>query len=159
MPQTDNPLVESLLSVSRSLLGIVIRSVAAAPVAVTIPQHRVLVLLSEDEPLGIGVLAAELGVNPSNASRLCDRLERVGLVARSRSPHDRRAVLVELTDRGRRNLEEVDQRRREEIAQLVAQLDGRGTLGVVAALDAVSAAARDVELAVTGRDRDRSASS
>lgn len=161
-PVTANPetaLVDALLTASRSLLGIVIRSVESAPVAVTIPQHRVLVMLEDDGPLGIGVIAAELGVNPSNASRVCDRLQRLGLVERAQSPEDRRSVLVALTGEGRQVLQSVTDHRREEIARVVAQMDGRSTTAVVRALDSVSDAAGEVEQAVKGRGRDRSASS
>lgn len=158
MTNHDNALVEALLDASRSLLGIVIRSVQAAPVAVTIPQHRVLVLL-EDGPLGIGAIAAELGVNPSNASRLCDRLQVLGLIRRRRADHDRRAVLVGLTKTGRDNITAVASHRRAEISQLVAHLDGKGSAVLVRALTEISDAAAELERTVTGRGRVRSASS
>ena len=168
MSDADEALVDALLHVSRPLVGIVIRSVRGAPVDVTIPQHRVLVLIDDNGPLGVGAIAAELGVNPSNATRLCDRLERLGLIARSRSDEDRRAVLVDLTADGRRLVQAVTDIRRADRARVVAQLDGAAAPELVGALEAVGAAAHRVEVtylrgepaaAVTGPGRARSASS
>ena len=158
MTSHGDALVEALLDASRSLLGIVIRSVQAAPVGVTIPQHRVLVLL-EEGPLGVGAIAAELGVNPSNASRLCDRLQGMGLIRRRRSDQDRRTVLVDLTAGGRDNIAAVSAHRRAEISQLVAHLEGQGSPALVRALNEISDAAAELERTVTGRGRARSTSS
>src|SRR5690348_15222409 len=127
-------------------MGIAIRSIQTAPVDVTVPQYRVLVMLEDNGPVGIGAIAVELGVNPSNATRVCDRLERLGLVDRTRSREDGRAVLVTLTEEGGRVLETVTRTRRQEIVRVVARLDGRGGVAAVRALDAVSAAIREVEL-------------
>lgn len=168
MSDADEALVDALLLMSRPLVGIVIRSVQGAPVDVTIPQHRVLVLLDDNGPLGVGAIATELGVNPSNATRLCDRLERLGLIARSRSDEDRRAVLVDLTAAGRRLVQAVTDVRRADLARVVAQLDGAAAPELVGALEAVGAAAHRVEVAylrgepatpVTDPGRVRSASS
>ena len=71
-------LVEELLTASRALVGIAIRSIAAAPVEVTVAQHRLLVLLAAHGPQSVGEIAEHLGVNPSNASRHGDRLQRWG---------------------------------------------------------------------------------
>jgi DNA-binding MarR family transcriptional regulator len=45
-------------------------------------------------------IGARLGVTPRNVTKLVDALEREGLVARKPHPHDRRATLLGLTDRG-----------------------------------------------------------
>ena len=92
----------ALLTTSRALLGISVRSVAAAPVPLTVPQHRLLVMVSADGPRRVGTLAQDLGVNQSNASRLVDRLVAQGLVRRAPDLEDGRATVVELTGAGRR---------------------------------------------------------
>ena len=158
----EERLVETLLRASRSLVGVAIRSVQSARVELTVAQHRVLILL-EEGPLGVGEIAVELGVNPSNASRLCDRLQGLGLIERQRSEEDRRSVLVALTEAGREVVEQVRAARRAEITRVVAKLDehgGAAAVGsVVQALEALSKAAREVELEIRGRGPDRSASS
>lgn len=127
-------LVEELLTASRALVGIAIRSIAAAPVDVTVAQHRLLVLLAAHGPQSVGEVAEHLGVNPSNASRHADRLQRMGLVERVRSTEDGRVVRIELTQPGRRLLDAVTQHRREELDGLAARLPQRDAAALTAAL-------------------------
>lgn len=47
-----------------------------------------------DQPLPMGELAADLGVDPPNLTALIDGLERAGLVERKAHPTDRRVLLV-----------------------------------------------------------------
>src|SRR3954471_8032566 len=97
MRAVDDQLVEGFVTASRALVGIAVRSIEAAAVPVTVPQHRVLVLLAAQGPMAVGDIAELAGVNQSNASRLCDRLQRLGLVSRQRASDDGRAVQVSLT--------------------------------------------------------------
>ena len=52
----------------------------------------------------VGDLARALGVSVGGASKLVDRVERVGLIARQADPVDRRASRVTLTTAGKRKL-------------------------------------------------------
>ena len=65
----------------------------------TAPQLWALKTLAEKGPLTTGQLAEALLIHPSSASLLVDRLERRGLVRRTRLRTDRRFVRIELTDR------------------------------------------------------------
>ena len=67
-------------------------------------------------------LADQLDVSPSTATRVCDRLVDKKLVRRRIDDDDRRAVLVDLTPRGRKLIEQVMQRRRTLIADILGQL-------------------------------------
>src|SRR6476619_2189486 len=100
-------LVDEFLRASRALVGLSLQSVAASPVEVTLLQHRVLVLLAVGGEQAVGDIAAELGVNPSNATRHCDRLQRLGLVERQRSASDGRVVHIARTPAGRTVIEAV----------------------------------------------------
>ena len=55
-------------------------------------------------PQPISFFADGVVSSRSNATQMVDRLESDGLVARVRNPHDRRSVLVELTESGARRL-------------------------------------------------------
>ena len=81
--EADLRAAQALLDLSRVLMGITLRAVAAAPVALTVPQHRVLLTIAADGPRRVGALADDLGVNQSNASRIVDRLVSQGLVHRT----------------------------------------------------------------------------
>ena len=136
-------LATAFVTASRALVGIAIRSIEAAPVEVTVVQHRVLVLLAAEGPQAIGTLAQQLGVNPSNATRVCDRLQRLGLVRRTRPPHDGRAVHVTITPAGRRLVDAVSQHRRRAVAAVLEQLSPEQVDTVVSAMTEFNRAAHE----------------
>jgi len=141
----DEGLVEEFLTASRALLGLAIHSLAAAPVDVTPPQHRVLVLLAGRGPQSVTEVADELGVNRSNATRICDRLERAGLVRRSPSADDGRVVEVDLTPEGLELVDAVTRNRREEIARVLGGMSAAERRGAMRALEAFNRAAGELE--------------
>ncbi len=112
-------LIDAFLSASRALVGLAAHSLAGLDTDVTLPQYRALVVLASRGPRMIREIAEELGVNPSTGTRMCDRLVRKGLIRRSRTPQDRRAVRLTLTAAGRHLIDEVTRRRREELTALV----------------------------------------
>src|SRR6516162_2599779 len=92
----EDELVDSVLAASRALVAVAARG-----------------------PQGTAELAAVLAVNPSTATRMCDRLVRKGLVRRHRQAGDRRSVRIALTAPGRDLVAEVTRRRRAELARLL----------------------------------------
>lgn len=104
---------------------------AAARTAGLEPQQYLMLLairgLPPDSPAKIQSLADRLLVKHHSAVELVDRLERRGLVRRSRSRQDRRQVLVSLLPKGHRVLERVIQQRISELRaggkQLVRAID------------------------------------
>jgi DNA-binding MarR family transcriptional regulator len=142
-PSATSEAAEAFTTASRALVGIAIRSINAAAVDLTLPQHRVLVVLAAEGPQGIGQLAEQLGVDQSNASRICDRLQRLDLVARRRSSTDGRAVLVHLTNSGAQVLRAVNSHRHREVARVLAAMPPEAVSSAVAALNAFSDAARE----------------
>ena len=141
--RTYEELLEELLEVSRSLVGVTMRAVAASPVEITLAQHRALMLLGARGPQSVTQIADYLGINPSNASRLCDRLQRLDLVVRTRSADDRRVVRVDVSAVGRTVLDAVARRRREQLAEIVDRIpDGDGAT-LLAALRRLNATVRE----------------
>src|SRR2546429_331179 len=67
-------------------------------------------------------LAGALGVVPSSASRLCDRLEATGLLRRVADPRDRREVRLELTAASQRLLIELRDRRRKALSAVLEEM-------------------------------------
>ena len=144
----------AFMTASRALLGMSLRSVAAAPVPLTVPQHRLLVLVSADGPRRIGTLAADLGVNQSNASRLVARLVDQGLVRRVTDPADGRASVVEATAEGRRVLDAVSEHRLRELRAVVAAMPSTSWRPAVQVLHAFNAAAHEAEAVPAGTDEE-----
>lgn len=137
-------LVDGLIAASRALVAVAARSVAGLGTEVTLPQYRALVVLaSRGSQRGVD-LAAELGVNPSTATRLIDRLVRADLVDRRPLEGDRRAVLVTLRPAGRRLVSTVNRRRRAEVARIVARMPASRRAAAVVAVRAFAEAAGEV---------------
>jgi DNA-binding MarR family transcriptional regulator len=137
---------EETLTASRALLGIVARSVAPALEAVSLPQFRVLVLLSSEGPTRVGQLAVQVGANPSTFSRSVDRMVAGGWVARSENPDSRREVLLELTDDGRWLVESVTTRRRREIEAVLTRMTAADRTALMTALAAFNTAAGETSV-------------
>jgi len=132
---------EATLTTSRALLGVVARSVSDALELVTLTQFRVMVVLAGHGPLRMGALAERVGVNPSTLSRSIDRMEAGGWVHRASSPDSRREVLIRLSAHGEQLVAHVTDRRRREIAEILAQLkpEDRQAVGRAFALFAAAA--------------------
>lgn len=134
-------LVTALLTASRALVGVSARSLAEAEDTVTITQFRALVVLEGHGPTRLNQLADRLGVSPSSALRTVDRLIKARFVTREENDADRREVRIALTPQGGTLVREVTDRRRQEIAAIVAAMPTSRRRGVVAALNAFAEAA------------------
>lgn len=103
----------------------------------TLTQGSVLTELANGGPRRMSVLAELEGVRQPSMTDLVRRLERLGLVTRTGDPEDRRAVLVEVTDAGRRYLEEVVVAREEFLRERLAALDPAERAAIDTALPAL----------------------
>jgi DNA-binding MarR family transcriptional regulator len=140
----DAAVVDAVLSASRALMAVATRSLGAAAEETTIAQYRTLVVLASRGPQRIVDLAAALGVAPSTAGRMCDRLARKGLIRRHRARADRRAVLVSVTAAGRLVVDQATARRRTLIEEILATLREDARRAIAEALRAFSDAAGEV---------------
>jgi DNA-binding MarR family transcriptional regulator len=131
---------DAVLRASRLLVGLSARSIAAVDDSITLPQFRLLVVLSTRGPLKLSALAEHLDVKSSTATRMIDRLVAAGLVDREINPISRREVVIDLTGTGASAVTRVTQLRRREIANIVANMPGPHRKWLVDALDAFSEA-------------------
>ena len=144
MNPVDESAVDGVLAASRTLIAVATRSLGAAAEETTIAQYRALVVLASRGPQRLGDLAAALGVAPSTAGRMCDRLVRKRLIQRHRARTDRRAVLVSITAGGRQVVDQATTRRRALIAEILAGLPAWRQRAVAEALRAFAAAAGEI---------------
>ncbi|MFI9047663.1 MarR family winged helix-turn-helix transcriptional regulator [Streptomyces sp. NPDC053427] len=68
--------------------------------------------LDQEGPMGVKALAAGMGIDSSTVTRQVAPLVDAGLVSRATHPEDGRAVVLQLSERGRARLEEVRASRR-----------------------------------------------
>jgi DNA-binding MarR family transcriptional regulator len=135
--------VAAVLAASRLIVGVSARALADVDESLTLPQFRTLVVLADTAPLKQADLAAELGVNPSTALRMADRLAAAGLLTRQPNPESRREQLISLTPAGHALVRTVMDHRHEEISTLVHRLTAADRAGLVRALRTLTDAARD----------------
>lgn len=70
------------------------------------PQGMMMGILSHDGEMKISDLSEKLGLSNSTVSGIIDRLEKQGLVERTRSLEDRRVVYVNVSTEFRKNSKE-----------------------------------------------------
>jgi DNA-binding MarR family transcriptional regulator len=88
----------------------------------TLAQLSILITLLDRGPIRMTDLAAHERVRTPTTTVAIRRLEKIGLVKRSRDPSDLRAVLVDITQRGRAVLSESLANRRAALAAMLSQL-------------------------------------
>jgi DNA-binding MarR family transcriptional regulator len=135
--------VAALLDVLPGLVGVATRSIAAVDGDVTVPQYRALLLLAMSGPENLGGLSERLGVHPSTATRLCDRLVAKGLIMRRAGKTDRREVTLGLSRRGQRIVEQVRARLRVEFARIVGRIPPSKRNALLVALTQLASAMGD----------------
>jgi DNA-binding MarR family transcriptional regulator len=138
--ESVDALTDALLAASRLLVAVSARSIAHVDDSITIPQFRMLVVLSTRGPSKIAALADALDVQPSTATRMVDRLVTTTLIERKPNPDSRRELIIALTRRGRTIVEAVTARRRREIAAVVEHMPEQDRSGLIRALTAFSTA-------------------
>ena len=143
-PVADEWAVEAVLTASRAMIAVATRSLGAAAEETTIAQYRTLVVLASGGPQRMVDLAGALGVAPSTAGRMCDRLVRKGLIRRQRARTDRRAVLVSITAAGRDVVDGATERRRALIAGILARLPAHTQHSIAEALRAFAEASGEI---------------
>ncbi|GAA2718699.1 MarR family transcriptional regulator [Actinocorallia aurantiaca] len=139
----------ALLAASRLLVAISARSLGQADAGVTLPQFRMLVSLSLQGPMKLATLADVLGVNPSTALRMAERLSLANLLTRETNPNNRREIILELAPAGHRIVSEVTARRHEEIGRVVARLAPEQRTALISSLDAFVEADDELPATVT----------
>jgi DNA-binding MarR family transcriptional regulator len=107
----ESPAHEAVVGLFRTADGL--RRVVAGvvePHGITVQQFNVLRILrgAGDEPLPTLEIGERMVEQTPGVTRLLDRLEAKGLIARERCPHDRRQVLCRITPAGRTLLGALD---------------------------------------------------
>jgi DNA-binding MarR family transcriptional regulator len=131
-------------STVESLLAVLDGARLAHSPVVPPTQLRVLTIVAGNQDTNINRLAETLDVVPSSASRLCDRLEAAGLLRRVPDPRDRREVRLTLTPAAHRLLDELHERRRAALAEVLQRMSPSGRQDLVRALAAFDTAAAAV---------------
>lgn len=72
------------------------------PLGLTYPQYLVMLVLWESDGMPVNDIARRLMLETNTVTPLLQRMEKEGLVVRSRGASDGRQMIVSLSDKGRR---------------------------------------------------------
>lgn len=154
---TNSDLIDSFLRASRLLVALSARSLDEASSPITFAQFRALLVISRGSANNQTQLAEELDVAPSSVTRMVDRLESAFLVERTRAGSGTRGLALCVTEKGQQVVQEVTDRRRALIAEVVANMPTDRVDALVEALDAFADAGNEPKLsgaAVPGSSAD-----
>lgn len=115
------------------LVGVALRSVEG--LEVSLPQFRLLRVLDELGEASATRCAEVLRVGASSITRLVDRLDASGHLVRRTDPANRSAVVLALSEEGRRLVRKVESRRRRELGRALERLRPEERSQCIAALE------------------------
>jgi DNA-binding MarR family transcriptional regulator len=110
----------------------------------TLPQFKMLVVVSQSVSSTVGCIAEHLGVGESTASYLVERLVQAGFVERTEDPSDRRRAMIRLSRGGRTLLEKLVGPQNWPSAQL-RDIDTEDLAALRRGLEAVVTTFREIE--------------
>lgn len=114
----DRPFADRLEQALRGLLELSVGVLSDMEENVSPSHLRALQSLDHLGGAKVTALGDALGVPPSTASRISDRLTAAGLITREVAPDNRRATLLELTPAGRSVLSELAAARARALGQV-----------------------------------------
>ncbi len=101
----DDRLIYLIFTAQQKLRTYVKNALVKENIKVTTAQAGILFFLKQKNGQSMSELSQVLSVDNSTLTGLIDRLERSGFVRRNSNPGDRRALNIDITDTGVRELE------------------------------------------------------
>lgn len=115
--------IEQLTALRRDTLNVFVERRRQRPDgAPTRIQEHVLLAIRDRGRLQVSEVASLLGIAPATTSQLLTAMEEKGWLQRSILPQDRRRHQVTLTSAGQEVVQQLESRRRERFARLLAEL-------------------------------------
>jgi len=117
----------------------------AKSTGLSMPQFSVLMQLHYRGACGMSEISERFEVTAAAASQLVDKLVQSGFIKREEDPHDRRAKLLNLTDRGKELIQRGIEERYRWVDQLAERLTVEERVQVSEALNIMTRAAQELE--------------
>ena len=88
----------------------------------TQPQFAVIEIIGHLGPLKVGEICNKMLVSGGNMTLVLDNIEKLGLIERVRGLEDRRAILIQLTQKGKDLFEKIFSNHAEHVSRLMSVL-------------------------------------
>lgn len=132
---------DALLAACRTLVGVSAHSITVVEDQVDLMQFRGLVILASNGSMSLGQLADAAHIHLTRASRMCDRMVKLGLIDRADDPADRRQVVLNLTTAGQELVDVVMSARRAAISPVLTKMPRHRRNELISLLNEFTAAA------------------
>lgn len=116
-------------------LGVLDQHLMKSPFSLS--EARVLYELAHRDDLAAKDLVGELGLDPGYLSRILQKLDDSGLIARKPLPSDRRQVRLSLTAKGRQAFAKLDRSSHDEVSAMLGRLGDGERAALVHAMAAI----------------------
>ncbi|MFZ2157539.1 MAG: helix-turn-helix domain-containing GNAT family N-acetyltransferase [Bradyrhizobium sp.] len=113
-------------------LGVLDQQLLKSPFSLS--EARVLYELAHREDPAAKEIGIELGLDPGYLSRIIQKFDEDGLIARKPLPSDRRQYRLSLTGKGRQTFAKLERSSHDEVGAMLAALPGGGSRRLVAAM-------------------------
>jgi DNA-binding MarR family transcriptional regulator len=117
----------------------------AKSTGLSMPQFSILMQLHHKGVCGVSDISERFDITNAAASQLVDKLVQSGFIKREEDPHDRRAKLLNLTDKGKGLIQQGIEERYRWVDQLAERLTIEERVQVSEALNIMTRAARELE--------------
>ena len=117
----------------------------AKSTGLSMPQFSILMQLHHKGVCGVSDISERFDITNAAASQLVDKLVQSGFIKREEDPHDRRAKLLNLTDKGKELIQQGIEERYRWVDQLAERLTIEERVQVSEALNIMTRAAQELE--------------
>ena len=117
----------------------------AKALGLSMPQFGVLMQLHYRGNCGVSDIGDRFDITNAAASQLVDKLVQSKLIQREEDPHDRRAKLLNLTEKAKELMQRKVEERYRWVNQLAEKLTPEESAKIVDALNILTRAAKDLE--------------
>ena len=117
----------------------------AKAIGLSMPQFGILMQLHYRGNCGVSDISDRFDITNAAASQLVDKLVQSRLVQREEDPHDRRAKLLNLTDKGKELIQKGIEERYRWVDKLAGKLTSEERVQISEALDIMTQAAQELE--------------
>jgi DNA-binding MarR family transcriptional regulator len=117
----------------------------AKSTGLSMPQFSIMMQLYYRGACGMSEISERFSVTPAAASQLVDKLVQSGFIVREEDPNDRRAKMLNLTDKGRETIRLGMEERYRWVDALTERLSEAERLQVSEALDIMTRAAHGLD--------------
>ena len=117
----------------------------ARSTGLSMPQFSLMTQMYHRGACGMSGISERFEITPAAASQMVDKLVQSGYIVREEDPSDRRAKLLNLTNKGRQLIDDGNEERYRWVDELAGKLNAEERSQIVDALERMTRAMQEIE--------------